>query len=630
MPADLSPLWISLRTSVVSTALAFVTGIAAARLVSGYRGRARGLLDGVLILPLVLPPTVVGFFLLLLFGRRSWIGQILAQAGIALAFSWPATVIAAAVVAFPLMYRTTLGAFEQVNPNLLDAARTLGAGEWRTFRRVLLPLAWPGVMAGTVLAFARALGEFGATLMLAGNIPGRTQTMPLAVFFAAEGGDNSRAVAWVATMVALSLGGIAAMNHWRAAGPLPGMPFGSGSDASVAQEAPGQGADLAAVPLAPARRDALARREQPPGACGELAAEIHKTLPGFQLSVRLEARGGVLGLLGASGSGKSLTLRSICGLETLRKGRIVLNGRVLFDSREGIRLRPAERRVGMVFQDYALFPHLTVAQNIAFGLAHQPAEERARRVGEWARLAGIAPLLDRRPAELSGGQRQRVALARALAMEPEALLLDEPFSALDTHLRHQLEEQMRQILAGFGGVTIFVTHDRNEAYRMADQLVALASGRVAASGTRQELFERPGSVEVARLTGCKNIAPLRVVGPGRIQVDDWNCRLRVAGPLIGMTHVGIRAHDVQFVDGPEGENTFPCWLAGWLDSPFETTLYLRLGQAPEPGDPPRLEADMPRDAWAALRARSQPWHVRLEPGSLLLLVAGQQNPGEHS
>jgi len=167
IPSDLSPLWISLKTSAAATALAFVFGIAAAAAMNRYKGRGRGFLDGVLTLPLVLPPTVVGFFLLLLLGRRSAIGQVLEHVGLRIAFSWPATVVAASVVAFPLMYRATLGAFEQVNSNLLGAARTLGAGEWRTFRHVLLPLAWPGVMAGTVLAFARALGEFGATLMLA-------------------------------------------------------------------------------------------------------------------------------------------------------------------------------------------------------------------------------------------------------------------------------------------------------------------------------------------------------------------------------------------------------------------------------------------------------------------------------
>lgn len=143
-------------------------------------------IDCILTLPLVLPPTVVGFFLLLLFGRRSPVGHLLEHLGILIVFSWPATVIAATVIAFPLMYRTALGAMEQVNPTLLEAARTLGASEARIFRRVLLPLAAPGVLAGTVLSLARALGEFGATMMLAGNIPGRTQTMPIAIFSAAK------------------------------------------------------------------------------------------------------------------------------------------------------------------------------------------------------------------------------------------------------------------------------------------------------------------------------------------------------------------------------------------------------------------------------------------------------------
>ena len=171
----------------------------------GVHGPLRAWIDGILTLPLVLPPTVVGFFLLLIFGRRSLTGQMLEKIGVTIVFSWPATVIAATVVAFPLMYRTSLGALEQVNPTLLQAARTLGASEWIVFRRVQLPLAGPGVLAGTVLAFARAMGEFGATLMLAGNIPGRTQTMPIAIFSAAESGDMRGALLWVLFIVVLSL-----------------------------------------------------------------------------------------------------------------------------------------------------------------------------------------------------------------------------------------------------------------------------------------------------------------------------------------------------------------------------------------------------------------------------------------
>jgi len=211
---DASPIYISLATTCAATVATFFLGLVAARAMYGIRGSFRAWIDGILTLPLVLPPTVVGFFLLLLLGRRSFIGHALGQIGITIVFSWPATVIAATVVAFPLMYRTTLGAFEQVNPTLLDAARTLGASEGAVFRRVLLPLAAPGVLAGTVLAFARAMGEFGATLMLAGNIPGRTQTMPMAIFSAVEDGDMRAALMWVSLIVVLSLGIIRLLN-WQ-------------------------------------------------------------------------------------------------------------------------------------------------------------------------------------------------------------------------------------------------------------------------------------------------------------------------------------------------------------------------------------------------------------------------------
>ena len=180
-PIDPSPLAISLATTCAATMASFFLGLFAARRMYAMLGSLRTWIDGILTLPLVLPPTVVGFFLLLIFGRCSALGLLLEQVGVTVVFSWPGTVIAATVVAFPLMYRTSLGALELVNPTLLEAARTLGASEGRVFRRVLLPLAAPGVVAGSVLAFARALGEFGATLMLAGNIPGRTQTMPIAI-----------------------------------------------------------------------------------------------------------------------------------------------------------------------------------------------------------------------------------------------------------------------------------------------------------------------------------------------------------------------------------------------------------------------------------------------------------------
>lgn len=212
MATDLSPLWISLKTTGVATLIAFILGIYGARLVLRCSKKWRVLIDVLFTLPMVLPPTVVGFFLLLLFGKRGAVGSFLYSLGIQIVFSWGATVIAATVVAFPLVYRTTRGALEQIDQNILNAARTLGMKERTIFWRITLPMAWPGILSGIVLGFARALGEFGATLMLAGSIPGRTLTMPLAIYFAVQGGDMKAAMTWVICVVALSFISMFAIN----------------------------------------------------------------------------------------------------------------------------------------------------------------------------------------------------------------------------------------------------------------------------------------------------------------------------------------------------------------------------------------------------------------------------------
>jgi molybdate transport system permease protein len=217
---DWSPIWISLATSAVATLFTLVTGLAAAAWRARRSGPAMALVDGIFLLPLVLPPTVVGFFLLLLFGRNGPLGNLFLHFGATIVFSWPATVIAAAVVAFPLMYLTARAALEQVDPQFLQAARTLGASEWRVFSEVALPLAWPGVLAGTILSFARALGEFGATLMLAGNIPGRTATIPIAIYFAVESDDIRTAMVWCLIDVMISLALLGGLYYWtNAKGP---------------------------------------------------------------------------------------------------------------------------------------------------------------------------------------------------------------------------------------------------------------------------------------------------------------------------------------------------------------------------------------------------------------------------
>jgi molybdate ABC transporter permease protein len=602
LPIDYSPLWISLATTCVATVATFFLGMLAARLMYGVRGSLRAWIDGLLTLPLVLPPTVVGFFLLLLLGRRSLIGHALEQIGIVIVFSWPATVIAATVVAFPLMYRTTLGAFEQVNPNLLDAARTLGASEWRTFRRVLLAQGAPGVLAGTVLAFARAMGEFGATLMLAGNIPGRTQTMPIAIFSAAEGGDMRVAFLWVSLIVLLSLA-IIRLLHW---------------ERKTRKSTP----NIKTLTLAPGSvpPTQFSRNLDKTAASASLEISVEKALEYFNLEVGFRAGQGALGLLGASGAGKSMTLRMIAGIVTPDRGRIVLNGRVLYDSATAAKISAAHRKIGVVFQDYALFPRMTVAENVGFGLNDLPEPERQARILQQLERMHITELADRYPSEISGGQRQRVAIARCMAIEPDALLLDEPFAALDPHLRRQTEEQLRETLADYNGAVIFVTHDMEEAFRFCSDLLVLDSGKVIASGPKHQLFERPRSVAAARLTGCKNIAPARRVAADHIAVDAWNCELRTSGGVPDeLTHAGIRSHQIAFHPAARGENTFPCWLVATSEAPHEMTLYLRLHAAPQAGEPPHLQADVPKELWRALSAQPQPWRVRLDPTRLLLL-----------
>lgn len=211
---DFSPLWISLKTSFLATIITSIIGIFISYKMANYKGRGRGIIDGILTLPLILPPTVIGFFLLLLCGKNGFVGKIFMSFNKNIIFSWSATVIAAAVVAFPMMYRTCRSAFEQIDKNMISAARTLGLSETKIFFKIAIPLAWPGIIGGLVLSFARALGEFGATLMIAGNIPGRTQTMPVAIFFAVESGDMNKAMIWVLIIVAISFIMIFLLNYW--------------------------------------------------------------------------------------------------------------------------------------------------------------------------------------------------------------------------------------------------------------------------------------------------------------------------------------------------------------------------------------------------------------------------------
>ena len=331
-------------------------------------------------------------------------------------------------------------------------------------------------------------------------------------------------------------------------------------------------------------------------------------------------KGEFYSLLGPNGAGKTTTLRMIAGVSTPDRGRITLNGRVLFDGASGRNVPAARRKIGVVFQDYALFPHLTVAENVGFGLHSLPNEERRLRIEQQLFSLHISELADRFPREISGGERQRVAIARCMAMQPDALLLDEPFAALDPHLRRQTEEQLRETLAHFNGVVVFVTHDMEEAFRFCTDLLVLDRGAIIARGSKHELFERPRTVAAARLTGCKNIAVASRISLDRLSVAAWECELTTAVPVSNsLTHVGYRSHQIVFQPNASGPNTFPCWLVSTSEAPHEMTLYLRLHKPPQPGEQAHVQADVPKELWRTLQSQPQPWQVRLDPQRLLLL-----------
>ncbi len=350
---------------------------------------------------------------------------------------------------------------------------------------------------------------------------------------------------------------------------------------------------------------------------------IQKNLANYCLDVDFTVDRAPLGLLGSSGSGKSLTLRCIAGIDSPDSGIIILNDRVLYESRRGINRPSRDRRVGFVFQNYALFPHLTVGQNIAYGLKHCGKIERCYRVAQQLEQMQLSGLGDRYPHQLSGGQQQRVALARALAPEPDLLLLDEPFSALDAHLRSALETQLSQTLADYRGLTLFVSHNLEEAYRLCPQLLVLSHGKMMAQGNKQGIFDDPGSVTVAQLTGCKNYSRVEWLSTHKIRALDWNCTLEteeLVSPL--QTHVGIRAHHIAFLDSLEGANRFPAWIAGSSETPHRQTLYLKLGQPPADSGDYHLRAEVFKEKWERLKSRPFPWCVGLFPSRLLLLREG--------
>jgi len=336
-----------------------------------------------------------------------------------------------------------------------------------------------------------------------------------------------------------------------------------------------------------------------------LEVHIEKKLNGFTLRSDFTAGNTATALLGASGCGKSMTLRCIAGIVKPDKGRIVLDGRVLFDSgqhidlppqqrgvgllfqnyalfpnmtvEQNIDLPPQQRGVGLLFQNYALFPNMTVEQNILCGLkAERDKAARKARCAGMLRALRLEELASRRPAELSGGQQQRTALARILVGKPKILMLDEPFSALDSYLREEVEGEVGSLLADFAGTALLVTHSRDEAYRLCREMIVMDGGQVLRTGTTKEVFADPGSTAAARLTGCKNILPCTRVDAHSVRLAGCERLLHLAAEVPeGCTAVGIRAHDFA-PSAPGAENALPVELLSASENPFDWNLIFQL------------------------------------------------------
>ncbi len=325
-----------------------------------------------------------------------------------------------------------------------------------------------------------------------------------------------------------------------------------------------------------------------------LLVDIQRRLGGFRLNVQFETRGGVLGLLGPSGCGKSMTLKCISGVERPDRGAIILDGETLFDSDRGVNLPPQRRRIGYLFQNYALFPNMTVRQNILCGLhSERDQTKRKTELEKAVRLCHLEGLEEHRPYQLSGGQQQRAALARILVNDPRILLLDEPFSALDSHLRDKLQMELRGLLARFGRDAVMVTHSRDEAYHMCSRIAVMESGRLLTVKDTKALFADPGSAAACLLTGCKNIVPARKAGAYEAEASGWGVRFQTIQPVRDdLKAIGIRAHSFNPMIGA---NAFPVEYLEEMEEPFERIIVFRYQN--QRSDSPPLWWRLPKEHW---------------------------------
>jgi NifC-like ABC-type porter len=481
-PEVTGALKLSLAVSFWALGLSLLLGVPLAWLLARVDFPGKALVRSLVLLPMVLPPTVGGVALLLAFGRRGLLGPWLADTfGLTLPFRTAGAVVAAAFVAMPFLVVSLEGALAGLRPGHEETAASLGASPLRVVFTVTLPMAAPGLLAGAALTWARALGEFGATITFAGNLPGATQTLPLQVYLLLQGRPEA------ATSVSLLLLAVAVLVLVALRGRWTGTPRARTVPAAVAEP------DTGPEPwVTSARADVTTG----PGAdAGRWS--LHAELTGFTRFTLEAGPGTTVAVVGPNGAGKTTLLRALLGLTPRAHAALLLGGA------DVTRLPPHRRRVAWVPQDGALFPHLTALGNTAYGLRARgvPRAEAREEAQRWLDRLGVGHLAHRRPAQVSGGQAQRVALARALAARPRLLLLDEPLAALDQTTRARVRATLRQHLASFGGVCLLVTHDPVEAVSLADRVLVLSGGSAVQDAPPAEVTRHPRSPWVARMLG---------------------------------------------------------------------------------------------------------------------------------
>jgi len=347
-----------------------------------------------------------------------------------------------------------------------------------------------------------------------------------------------------------------------------------------------------------------------------LYVDIEKKCGSFTLRVKFETGNEVFGVLGASGCGKSLTLKCIAGIEKPDRGIIRLDDRVLFDSRKHINVTVRKRKAGYLFQDYALFPNMTVMQNIMCG-----AKDK-RKAEEYIERFYLGDKKQLYPAQLSGGQKQRTAMARMLSSQPELILLDEPFSALDNYLKTRLERQVLDMLDSFKKPVLFVSHDRNEVYRMTDRIAVMTDGHIEDIQSRQEMFDNPRTLAATLLTGCKNVTRLELSGDGRLYAKDWGIFLdcqktKNSGHGKCYSYAAFRAHYFELVPDMEADNVVECEIVRVIEDTFSTVILFRNKGCKAQGDYSVLTYELPKEKWRQIKDGRI--FLRIPPDKLMLL-----------